>query len=237
MRPQSDSTSLNSTAPGARLQRKVLRDDVYDAILELLMSGEITPGTSLGIDPLARRLGVSPTPVREAMVQLEGTGLVERTALRGYRVADPLTAAQLAEIIDARVILETGAIERAFRSIDALLPPLTEALQAHRTQAEALNERKDLDYPSLQRYFNADWNFHHVILEHCGNRYLREATERLAFSTHRMRQLAGHRSVSDGDQAVAEHTAILEAIRTRDVSTARQAMQNHLAAVAERTIG
>lgn len=112
MRSQSDSTSLNSTAPGARLQRKVLRDDVYDAILELLMSGEITPGTSLGIDPLARRLGVSPTPVREAMVQLEGTGLVERTALRGYRVADPLTAAQLAEIIDARVILETGAIER-----------------------------------------------------------------------------------------------------------------------------
>ena len=68
-----------------RLTRKVLRDDVHDALLQMLLRGRFAPGESLSIDHVARQLGVSPTPVREALVELEHTGLVTRAALRGFR--------------------------------------------------------------------------------------------------------------------------------------------------------
>src|SRR3954447_24962481 len=96
---------------GAIVQRRALRDGVYDAILEMLLAGQATPGESLAIDGLARQLGVSPTPVREALVQLEHTGLVTRAALKGYRVAPPLNPAGVAELMDARA-LRRGAPRR-----------------------------------------------------------------------------------------------------------------------------
>ena len=69
----------------ATIERRGLRDHVYDHILQLLLSGDAAPGERLSIDTIARQLDVSPTPVREAMVQLERTGLVTREALKGYR--------------------------------------------------------------------------------------------------------------------------------------------------------
>ena len=80
------------------IERRGLRDHVYERILQLLLSGEAAPGARLSIDTIARQLNVSPTPVREAMVQLERTGLVTREALKGYRVAPPLGLAQLQEL-------------------------------------------------------------------------------------------------------------------------------------------
>src|SRR5690606_5880841 len=71
------------------LERRGLRDRVYDLILEMLLEGDVEPGSRLSIDTLAKQLDVSPTPVREAMVQLERTGLVTREVLKGYRVAPP----------------------------------------------------------------------------------------------------------------------------------------------------
>src|SRR5690606_42041440 len=81
---------LNST-----IERRGLRDRVYDRVLVLLLSDEIPPGARLSIETIARQLSVSPTPVREALVQLERTGPVTREALKGYRVAPPLTVDQL----------------------------------------------------------------------------------------------------------------------------------------------
>lgn len=65
-------------------------------------------GKPLGIDGLAQQLDVSPTPVREALVQLESTAMVTRTALRGYRVAPLLSGRQLTDLFDARLLLEVG---------------------------------------------------------------------------------------------------------------------------------
>ena len=69
------------------MERRGLRDAVYDRILDQLLRGETEAGGRLSIETLARELSVSATPVREALVQLERTGLVTREALRGYRVA------------------------------------------------------------------------------------------------------------------------------------------------------
>src|SRR5690625_847636 len=116
------------TTPGrGRIaQRRSLRDEVFDALMERIAGGSIPAGEPLGIDPLAAELGVSPTPVREALVQLEATGLVIRTALRGYRVAPPLSVDGLEELFAARRIVEVGAARLAAANVERLLPVLRE---------------------------------------------------------------------------------------------------------------
>src|SRR6476660_10157017 len=93
--------------PAARgVSRQVLADHVYEALLVALMDGRLEAGTPVSIDGMARELDVSPTPVREALARLEATGMVRRTALRGYRVAPLFTADQIADLMDARLAIE-----------------------------------------------------------------------------------------------------------------------------------
>ena len=117
------------------LERRGLRDRVYDLVLEMLLEGDLDPGSRLSIDTLAKQLDVSPTPVREAMVQLERTGLVTREALKGYRVAPPFGPEELSELFDARLMLEVEATRLAgFEELEARRffgrePALSHALQ------------------------------------------------------------------------------------------------------------
>ena len=95
----------------------------------MLTSGRLEPDAPLGIDRLAHDLGVSPTPVREALARLEHTGLVVRRANRGYRVAPPMSSEQVAELVDARVVLECAAVERAIKDLPSHVRDLPEALR------------------------------------------------------------------------------------------------------------
>jgi len=67
--------------------RQILTDGVYEAVKELVMDQHIEPRSRVNIDKLARDLGVSPTPVREALARLESDGLVIKEPLRGYSIA------------------------------------------------------------------------------------------------------------------------------------------------------
>lgn len=220
------------------IERRGLRDHVHERILELLLSGGLEPGTRLGIDTIARELDVSPTPVREAMVQLERTGLVTREALKGYRVAPPLGAEQLAELFDARLMLETTATRMASPATDELLEDLRAAQRRHARAgaavAAALAEGR-VDPALTAEYFAADTEFHDVVLHHSRNRYLRQMSETLGAQVHRMRQTA-LQGVTDVEEAVAEHAALVEAFASGDADTPVAAMHRHLDNVRERSL-
>lgn len=225
-----------------RVVRRAMRDDVYDAVLAMLMDGRLAAGSSVGIDQLARSLDVSPTPVREALVELEATGLVQRVAHRGYQVAPPMNAQQAAELADARLIVETAAAALAARLQDpGLLPQLHAAHSAHREAARAVHEWDGVTLDrnglpaTLMPYFTADWAFHQAILDHCGNRFLRGMVAGLGASIQRMRQNV-RRGPVDADQAVAEHARVLAAIEAADAQGASDAMREHLEAVRERSV-
>ncbi|WP_446215754.1 GntR family transcriptional regulator [Micromonospora sp. IBHARD004] len=235
------------TSDGAQLgpdqsrpvERRALRDGVYDAILELLLEGRVKPGASLSIDALARQLGVSPTPVREAMVQLEHTGLVTRAALKGYRVAPPLSAERMSELVDARTILEIAAVRGAVPITGAALLELKAAHSDHVLAADYVKRVRagndEQRWSVIRRYYTADWAFHRVILNHCGNQYLLQLAEFLSPQVHRLRQSLGH-GLTDVDQAVAEHGDILEAIASGDNDRAENAMRAHLMGVRARSL-
>jgi DNA-binding GntR family transcriptional regulator len=223
-----------ATAP---LTRKILRDDVHDALLEMLMTQQLAPGQSLSIDSLARELGVSQTPVREALVQLEHTGLVTRAALKGYTVTAPLTAAQMAELVDAREVLELAAVERAVGA-----EGLVERLEAAHAEHQAVIERYGLDRAEpareitqrhLLEYFRADWAFHEAIIRGCGNRFIGQMASILGANVHRMRQTMDV-GLTDSTDALREHAAILAAFQVGNRAAAVGAMARHLHGVSQR---
>ncbi|MDT0317275.1 GntR family transcriptional regulator [Streptomyces millisiae] len=235
MTPQSPPTQPKTSV----VPRRALRDGVYDAILEKLLDGSTPPGSSLNIDSLSRELGVSQTPVREALVQMEHTGLVARTALKGYRVAPPLSADQMTELMDARAVVELAAVERAALRAADLLSELRAAharhvLAAHEVARLRSGEGPPTGYADLRECFTADWAFHLVIIRAGGNHFLTQMAESLNAHAHRLRQSVDH-GTFDTDQAVTEHAAILAAFESDDPTAPVEAMRAHLTAIDRRS--
>lgn len=218
------------------LERKVLRDTVYESLVDMLMSGTLAPGTPLSIDGLAADLQVSPTPVREALVHLERTGLVSRAPLRGYRVSPPLSPEQIAQLCDARLIIEIGALELAFEHAEALAVELAKAQARHEKAAMAVSgvvpDKSTMN--AYRDYMDADWAFHNTIFRYSHNAYMMATAEGLPAHLHRLRQSVS-RGVNDSELAVAEHRAVLEAVQDRDLPRAKQALYNHIARVKDRS--
>ncbi|WP_430593485.1 GntR family transcriptional regulator [Humidisolicoccus flavus] len=221
------------------IERRGLRDHVYERVLELLLRGDVEPGARLSIDTIARQLGVSPTPVREAFVHLERTGLVTREALKGYRVAAPLGKDQLTELLEARLMLEVTAARLAEKNREALIPALRDAQARHAEVGDRLIAHLDageaLNIALTTEYFSRDRDFHSVIFEHSGNRYLKQMSDSMGAQLHRMRQSV-RQGITDVHEAVNEHAAVLAAFERGESGSAVAAMQSHLSNVRDRSI-
>jgi DNA-binding GntR family transcriptional regulator len=180
---------------------------------------------------------VSPTPVREAMVQLERTGLVTREALKGYRVAPPLDERQLAELFDARLLLETEAARLASAHPEGLIAELREAHVVHRERADRVVKAMRRGTPPValvHAYFDADAAFHRVMFRGADNRYLLSMYEGLGALTHRMRQ-AAVRGVDDVEEAHEEHGRVIAAFES-DPARAAEMMREHIVNVRARSL-
>lgn len=218
------------------IKRQVLRDGVEELILQGLTTGSRAPGSRLSIDGLARELEVSPTPVREAMVSLERSGLVDYVALRGYVVAPVLSSEQMGELLGARKIVESAALIRSFARWDELLEGLEGAHESHVDVVSRIDVGGAEDFELLREHFRCDWAFHEVLFRHAENRYLLPMVEPLRTHTHRMRQtLAGGPKAVDATVALAEHEVILENVREHDLDGAVGALTRHLDGVLRRS--
>lgn len=227
-----------TTAGPDEIQRRSLREQVYDSVLRMLLDGRIASGDRLSIDSVARMLHVSPTPVREAFVMLERTGLVTRVALRGYRVAPPLDEQQLTELFDARLVLEVEAAAKAHAHRGELVPVLRARAQEHSRRAEDIvshGAEGSIPVSVTQAYFQSDADFHHAIFRYAGNRYLTEMYDSLGALTHRMRQTV-HRGPEDVKDAVREHGAVLAAFESGSGRAAAKAMRTHINGVRARSL-
>jgi DNA-binding GntR family transcriptional regulator len=204
-----------------------LTEDVYDAVRELLMDQVIRPGGRASIDGIARRLGVSPTPVREALARLESEGLVTRRALHGYTAADLIDEDGLRDLYQLRGLLEPFAAEAAIPRLApddlASLQETVRAMTAPPAMAGAVTESER--YREYRTFAENDAAFHRLIAERSGNALLAETLVRLRSHVHLYRLY-----VSRGIEleTVVEHRAILDALETGDRDGARRAMRAHL---------
>lgn len=211
------------------ISRQVLADHVYEELLAALMDGRLEAGTPVSIDGMARELEVSPTPVREALARLESTGMVRRTALRGYRVAPLFTPDELADLMDARLVIEPA---NAFMACSHADPKLTAEL------AKAIEDLRSAprgpSFSEFRAYWEADERFHRLIAENADNQFLLSAYNALGGQVQRFRFFGGL-GVTDADFAIAEHTEILKAFEAGDAELAREKMIEHIEGVKQRS--
>ncbi|PRY12912.1 GntR family transcriptional regulator [Kineococcus rhizosphaerae] len=218
-------------APPSVPARASLADSVHTSLLAWLMDGNAEPGEALSIDGLARLLGVSPTPVREAMARIESTGLLERVAMRGYRVAGLLSREEIDQLMDARLLLECHNVAAAAAAVDEdLLARLGETVE------RMARAPKGPSFTEYQDYHRADNEFHRLVNHAGGNRFLADAFEGLNGQLQRFRFRLVQRGVTDAGPAIDEHTAVVQALRAKDGAAAAERMREHLEAVRRRAI-
>lgn len=231
------SSSTDVTAPPVPLptpfpklgDRSALVDDVYEAIKAWIMDSVREAGVRANIDALARSLDVSHTPVREALARLDAEGFVVKERSRGYTVTPPLTASQVAELYEFRLLLEPWAAGRAAARGDEHTEQ--RLLDELATIADAPDDDVYEAYRALAAH---DERFHDLVLELAGNDEARRAFARTHCHLHLFRLSYGK---GMGVQALAEHRAVADAIIAGDDEAASAAMAAHLRRSNERLAG
>lgn len=208
--------------------RQTLADQVLDRIVEAIVTGEIAPGAPISENDVALRFGVSRGPAREALFRLEGKGLVTRAAHHGARVVD-LTLADLRALFELREAVECMAARLAAeRMTDAEIDALEAALGRDAAALEAA---------SGQSYYQAagDNDFHFAIAAASHNPRLLRALADDLYDVMRVYRFRSSARPGRAPEALAEHRAILAALRRRDGAAAESAMRAHIRASWENT--
>jgi DNA-binding GntR family transcriptional regulator len=218
--------AIQASDAGQRLaRRQPLTSDVYEVVIDMLMNHSLAPGSRLNIDGLARTLGVSPTPVREALARVESEGLVIKEPQRGYTVAPLISIDQLRELIELRLLVEPAtaakAAQQASTAQAAEIRAFAKTGGAGDDDALAAN-RLDMLY---------DAQFHGMIAAVGGNQLISETLARLRSHLHMYRLY--HHAIQ-GAVTKPEHLAIARAIARRDPDEAHAAMETHLTQALER---
>ncbi|MEW2502999.1 MULTISPECIES: GntR family transcriptional regulator [unclassified Amycolatopsis] len=200
--------------------RTILRDSVYEALKAMLMDLDVAPGSRLSIDGIARRLDVSPTPVREALTKLESDGLVATRPNAGYVVAPVLDETELDHLFDVRVLLEPEAARLAAGAASKA------SVESLRSACAAMTAHPAADdYHAYRDFAVLDARLHRVIAEASGNPLIADALARLHAHTHGYRL---YFRVGIAAETTREHTAIVDAIASHDGPAAAAAMRTHL---------
>lgn len=186
----------------------------YRRLLGEIAAGGLLPGDRLRETEIAERLGVSRTPVREAIRQLEADGLVTHVPRQGASVRR-LDHAEMVELYEMRAVLEGMAARLAARAADIELDEL-EAINADLAGARSAHEA-----------FRLNRMFHAALLDAARNRFLRHSMDGL----QKAMMILGPTTLAETarfEVALSEHAALLEALRARDGERAEAAMRAHI---------
>ncbi|GAA3315214.1 GntR family transcriptional regulator [Arthrobacter ramosus] len=198
---------------------KAAVSDAYPSMRASILEGQIPPGTRINIDAVSRSLGVSQTPVREALQRLEGDNLVVYSPGRGYSTTPLLDLAELRSLFEFRLLVEPWAARSA--AVDRLANPagaLGNELAAFRSAMQSAGDRR-------QDLVAHDARFHDTILAASGNNIVRHAFAQTHCHLHTFRLYPAD---VDGAITVAEHSAIREAIQACEPEQAEAAMAEHI---------
>jgi len=202
-----------------------IKEMVYEKLRDALVDQEFAPGEPLREVALCARYGVSKTPIREALVRLDHDGLVEVIPYRGAR-ARVYTVDDVREFFAAREVIESECVRLAAANPDGIVDRLEKNVQ----QTRAALATGDLKKAAAR--LDA---FDDLIFGVLRNRLLAGVVEQLLLHLRRLGKMgAGQRRFED---SVAQHEAIVDAIRAGDAARAQQALREHIASVLEAQIG
>ena len=200
-----------------------LAEQAYVRLREAILDRSLPPGTRLSVPAVARRLGVSRSPAREAIARIAGDGLATLVPRKGAVVAS-ITPADLLEIYELREVLEGLAARLAAERASAdALAELDDLVARHRAAIEA---------GDVAGHMELDQAFHRAIRVAAGNGRLLEPLDRLQAQVRIAMGTTRH-SPGGMPQAHAEHEGILAALRARDAERAEAAARAHIGRLRE----
>ncbi len=203
---------------GRKLENLTLWQRVHEHLREEILAERLRPGTELQEVALARQLGVSRGPVREAIGRLASEGLVTVRPRRGA-VVRSLSRTEFLELYQVREALEAAAVRLAVPRLGAeglaRLQELTDAMARHAAAGQ------------VEEFFEANAAFHDVFFVAAGNRTLRETYRQLLrqMGRYRMRSLVLRGNLQ---RSVSEHRAVLQAATRGDADDAARLLVEHI---------
>jgi DNA-binding GntR family transcriptional regulator len=209
--------------------RPSLTDLAYEALVEAIYDRTYPPGEPVSIDDLAERLGISVTPVREALVRATSQRLLTRESNKGFRVAPLLTQGDYRRLVELRRLLEVHAAATAELDREDV-ERLAEALERMQTAGSSS------EYADVRGFTRADNDFHATLVEACGNEFVVAAWSNLHHIMH-VHRIYVDSGIFDSRDAINEHTKILKAARAGDRDRLVEALRRHLDAAERRLAG
>lgn len=215
-----------------------LRQQAYEYIQAEMLSGRLIGGAQLSELAFASRIGISRTPVREAIRQLEMEGILEQVPRVGTLVRTPVRR-DIVELYELREALESFAVAQAARKlVPAELAILERLCNEIRMLARRLRQSglAALDDRRMRRFLAADMGFHLRLLQAAGNQRIMKAVAESRVLT----RIFGARRQAHDLRVVLEtcrfHECILAALRAADAETARRLMADHIQASRDRAL-
>ena len=193
---------------------------VYRRVREAILNGELPPGETMSQVVLAEEIGVSRTPLREALRMLQGEGLVEARPNRRVRVA-PMSAGDLEELYAVRVALEAQALRLA---VPLMTPEDIARLEGSIAEMAHFAEERD-----MRRWLLPHADYHRRLTALAGERFEALLTQ-LYDHTERYRRL--HIGYGPSAWATADHRDILDAVKSGDARQSAALLAAHLSRVA-----
>jgi DNA-binding GntR family transcriptional regulator len=198
-----------------------LKDKAYNVIKSAILSLKLKPGDPLVESDLAQQLGISKTPVRDALLELEREGFVTKILFKGTYVTE-VTLKDVREVFQVRAVLEGLAARLAAPLLSAEELEDTEEII---TAAEAALAEGDIALCSEHGK-----RFHNLIINKAGNQWLQSITRNLDDHLQRFRLLSDQIN-GRLNKSLKEHRKILEALRGRDPLAAEESVRDHLFSV------
>lgn len=197
------------------IERRSLATQVADALRELIMSNTYQQGRQLRQDDLARRLGVSHIPVREAFQLLEAEGLITNIPYKGA-VVTRLSESEVEEYFDIRATLEVDLLRRALGKIG---PPAI-------ARAREIVARMDKAPP--QRWGEYNWNLHETLYEPAGRPITLEFIRRIHDNLDRYVRIQLSLAEGNRDRAHQEHIRLIDLCEAADRAKALKLLSTHI---------
>ncbi|MGN0514567.1 MAG: GntR family transcriptional regulator [Lachnospiraceae bacterium] len=196
-----------------------LRDVVFDTLRQAILKGDMEPGERLMEITLANKLGVSRTPIREAIRKLELEGLVHMIPRKGAVVAS-ISEKDMRDVLEVRITLEELAVKLAIKNMT------DEDIEALR-QASKDFENAVISH-DVVTIVEADVAFHDIIYNKTQNNRLIQIINNLREQMYRYR-LEYIKDARTHSILINEHNDIIECIRNKNVEEAKNAVREHIA--------
>lgn len=207
-----------------------LPESVHQSLSAKLLDGSLTPGSRIDYKKLALELGVSTTPVREAVTRLASEGLVELVPRLGA-VVRSLNRSSATELYEVREAVETFA---AMKAAERISPRLLEILKGHLGEMKRIHEKlasqksARISALNLRKFLDTDLEFHRGILFGARNRSLARTVGESQLQARIFYADRGIHDVARLRQTCEQHEAILIALEKRSGPEASEAMRKHL---------